>query len=648
MHNKKMKSCNSSPNLTGSIKVFIIIILIIVFISGCSIDTGKNTVDLNQGLPTDIQYDYSEEDRAVDIRLTEYLGGIDLSSNDFIELSNENKDFLIGVAYKAAEDYFEGQQGGDSSLFLETFDNFNREVHALFRIDGKKRSMSVANENNLAKAVYIAAFNASRDETLGGISKNELSNLKIEIFIAGDKKKLDEGYEKGIHGIEVKKGNDIKTYCNNISAEGNYDLEGLLEKMCREMGYYGSCYNDSGTSVYYFPTIHFGTTGYSEKTVSFYRCKTTNMVAQNDIEKIKKSLLSCESWMENNLNDDGYFNYLYYTSNGTYPDSNNMIRQLMSSRWLAEKSNSNDRLLNLHKKNLDYVFKNWYREEDDKGYIFYDNNSKLGAIAMALRTLIYSPYFDDYKDKAEKLANAIISLQNVDGSFSAWYIEPQDISDEDHLLRFYSGEAILSLLEFYIKTNDGKYLDAAKSAQDYYIDEYVKNMNETYYPALVPWQTMSLYHLYMLTKDAKYIDAVFTLSDELIKMQNTDGKPYIDYLGRFYDPIHPEYGVPASSSTAVYIEGLSYAYEIAKITKDAERMFVYKKAIILGAHNLMNLQFIGDDMYYLGHPERVEGAVRSSETSNSIRVDNTQHTIDAFNRIITLFEGQIKEANPES
>jgi hypothetical protein len=52
----------------------------------------------------------------------------------------------------------------------------------------------------------------------------------------------------------------------------------------------------------------------------------------------------------------------------------------------------------------------------------------------------------------------------------------------------------------------------------------------------------------------------------------------------------------------------------------------------------MNLQFTGPDMYYLGHPERVEGAVKFSESNSSIRVDNTQHTIDAFNRITALFK----------
>ena len=43
----------------------------------------------------------------------------------------------------------------------------------------------------------------------------------------------------------------------------------------------------------------------------------------------------------------------------------------------------------------------------------------------------------------------ILSLQNEDGSFNAWYIEPDYDYNEERLLRFYSGETILALIDFY-------------------------------------------------------------------------------------------------------------------------------------------------------------------------------------------------------
>ena len=52
----------------------------------------------------------------------------------------------------------------------------------------------------------------------------------------------------------------------------------------------------------------------------------------------------------------------------------------------------------------------------------------------------------------------------------------------------------------------------------------------------------------------------------------------------------------------------------------------------------MNLQFKGADMYYLENFQRVEGAIRVSEDNSRIRIDTTQHTIDAFKKLIEVFE----------
>ena len=74
------------------------------------------------------------------------------------------------------------------------------------------------------------------------------------------------------------------------------------------------------------------------------------------------------------------------------------------------------------------------------------------------------------------------------------------------------------------------------------------------------------------------------------------------------------------------------------MVEDFERMYEYKKSIILGAHNLMNLQFKGADMYYLADPQRVWGAIRVGADNSRIRIDTTGHTIDAFRKILEVFE----------
>jgi len=615
--------------------LFILFLLFSFISSACEKDkaAAEETIDITA----------ADEDESIDIskliddKFLEYTDSIEVDIDEFVDLSYEDKKYLMEVAYDAVDDYFTNS-GEEESLFLEKYDDIDRKVFIGFGVGGLKKGSYSARKDNLAESIYVATLRTIEDARFdGGITEDDLGDLKIEIIILGDEKKLDENYEKGIHGLRIEKEGSGATYYNTVAIEGNHSLDRLLEKLCVKAGLSEDCYEDNAVSIYYFPTIHFATTRFSDEITTFYRCNVIDFKPDVNSEKVKNSLDLAEGWMLLNLDEEGYFNYEYNPSEGKYSTGNNMIRQLMSSRWLAEKSSENDVLLQMHKVNLDFVFKNWYREDGDLGYIYFGDKSKIGAIGMALRFLVFSPYFKQYEDKAEKLANTIQYLQKEDGSLSAWYIEPGYSYDEKSLLTYYSGEAILSLVELYEKTGDEKYLDAAVKSQDYYVNEYVDLIDINYFPAYVPWHTISLYKLYLATGTDKYRDAIFILNDRLIQMQNQDGKPYIDFLGRFYDPDNPEYGVPFSGSTSVYIEGLTYAYELAELDEDYERMYEYKKSILLGVHNLVNLQFDGTDMYYLSRPERVEGAIRYRVDDNRIRIDTTQHTIDALSRVLDVF-----------
>ncbi|MEA1925212.1 MAG: AMMECR1 domain-containing protein [Candidatus Altiarchaeota archaeon] len=559
-----------------------------------------------------------------------------VSDTDFLNLSQKDREYLVSVAYTAVTDFFSGNVSGGG--WPDRFDGVNRKVFVGFRVKGKKSGSWSALRDNLAESVYVAAKRTLLDRRYGSpLTEEGVSELKIEVFILGDYSPLNNNYEPGIHGLRFEKDGKEATYYNSVAIEGNYGTTKLMGKLCKKANLPENCYTESSVKKYSFPTIHFATTRFTDEVVTFYRCNTPESKPNVSLEKLNTSLQLATGWLLGNINDDGFFTYVYNPSNGKYSSSNNMIRQLMASRLLAELSCADESLLPHHRKNLDYVFKNWYRERGDVGYIIYNSKSKLGANAMALRTLVYSPLFDEYWDKAKKLANSLLLLQNPDGSFEPWYTEPDYSYNKDYLLTFYSGEAVLALVECYIKTNNTIYLDAAIKSQDYYVERYVHNLEIYYYPAYVPWHTQSLNKLFKLTGDRRYAESIFILNDRLLEIQNQDGKPFMDYLGRFYNPMHPEYGTPHSSSDGVYTEGLAYAYEVAQLVNDTEHQDKYSKAIILGVHNLMNLQFRGPNMYYLQHPERVEGAIRYRVDDNRIRADTTQHTMDAFRKILNLF-----------
>lgn len=562
-------------------------------------------------------------------------------------LSYQDKEHLINLSYQAVADYFQNNANGKD--FLSKFDDINNMVFVSLNINGDEKGSRASRKDNLARSVYTATLKTLKDDRFGGIGREEIGDLKIEIFILGEEKLLTDSndYEPGIHGLRLQQGGEQAIFYNTVAIEKNYSIERLVMRLCKKAGLPENCNQDPATKIFIFPTLHFATTRFSERITTFYRANTILCHPENLTQAdVKRARDLAVSWLKRSTRNNGSLVYLYDTPREKSLDKMNMVRFWGTARGLAELASRQDAFVPLHEANLKYGFKKWYRQADREGYIFFNGRSKLGANAMALRTLIYSPKFSFYKNKATALANSILALQKDDGSFRAFYIEPDEPYDEERNLAFYSGETILTLAELYLKTKEAKYLDAALKSQDYYLEKYALNGPTKDFPRYVSWQIMSLSKLYEITGEERYAQAVFVLSDAVVGIQNIDGKPYIDYLGRFYDPEHPEYGPPHAASTAVYLEGLSHAYEMARRKQDKERMKVYKKGIVLGAINLINLQFRGSNMFYLARPEMVEGAVRYRVDDSRIRTDTVQHMIDSFSNILKVFSEDEFDLDP--
>ncbi len=330
----------------------------------------------------------------------------------------------------------------------------------------------------------------------------------------------------------------------------------------------------------------------------------------------------------------GFFVYEQYPD-GSDGGGNNDIRQLLASRILAQNAHTDEAMRTLHEKNLEAIFQEWWKTEGESGYVFVDEKSKLGANAMLLRVLVASPFFKDYQEEARMLVESIRTIQGNDGSFKAWFKEPTYVYDEEYLLTFYSGEAILALLEYVEKTGDTEAYRIAERAQDYYITEYVEEIEENYYPAYVPWHTLALAELYKKTNDERYAHAIVTLNDRLLQMLDTE-----EFIGRFYNETTPEYGTPHASSDAVYTEGLASAYEVVRLVGDTEREYIYREALVRAWSNLESLQFetkwysIFDDR---GVTSEMRGGVMTNACERVVRIDSTAHAVDAFNNILRVF-----------
>ena len=352
------------------------------------------------------------------------------------------------------------------------------------------------------------------------------------------------------------------------------------------------------------------------------------------LESVRAANERAIAWIKNNLKDDGLFVYRHDPVKHEYSSSNNAIRQLMTARALAEVSHNDNEALSLHRQNLVSLLRQWYREDDDIGYVYFNNKSKLGAIAMLLRTLIYSPDYEVHTEVAEALYQGILSLQEPDGSFKPWYIEPSYEYNEDYILTFYSGEALLAMVEYYERTKDPAVLAAATSSAEFYVGHYVDQIELNYYPAYVPWHTLAYNKLYQITKDRRYAEAIFIMNDKLIDEMLDRFPPF---TGRFYNPDYHHYGTPHSSSDGVYTEGVAYALEIAELVDDTEHINKYREALSLAVPHLIGMQYKKPNETFKAPPESYLGSLKISHDNPDTRNDTTQHASDALTKVLEVW-----------
>ena len=509
-------------------------------------------------------------------------------------------------------------------------------VSLRLRYWGKRLAARSASAGDERIAVCRAAAAFAGLPGIVDIAGTEPHALSIELFVQQEYQEFGAGFEPGIHGLELSQGEQKVTMMNTEAIEGNYKQARLLERLCLSADLAASCASDPSVDIAMFTADHTLAAGVGGRRTRLYRGSHPVLNPVPGSLDMGAMRASAEEWFLSSVNASGHFNYKYNPSNGHYSKANNAIRQLMASRLLAEMSAQSPGLLPLHRKNMRFWMRRWIRQVDQhSAVILYRKRAKLGSTAMAIRTLAASPEFGKHRELGKQLVNSVLQAQRADGSWPAFLAGfHQGAADNDYLLYFYSGETILALLEWHEKTADDAVLAAARAAQDHYLRAYGDNI--AFYPALVPWHTMSLARLYRATHERRYADAAFAYSDRLLGLQNQSGIPFPDYLGRFFDPLRPEYGTPHSASTAVYTEGLAYALDLARELQDEPRISRYATAIALGLQNLRNLQFDDINSYYLQRPERARGGIRTRVYDNRLRIDNTQHAIDAVRAVQRL------------
>ncbi len=363
-------------------------------------------------------------------------------------------------------------------------------------------------------------------------------------------------------------------------------------------------------------------------------------------KSLNATLIRAGNYILANQDKSGRTEYIYYPDTQTFSTSTHMVRQLMTTYSLYSLYNytQDQKFKNAYDEHLQYYISNYYQEDPshDFGYIFYNNQSYLGAASLAFISLSHTDQFSEIR--ASLLRHILFLHNESDGSFYTFYIPLGKEVDQ----QFYPGEAMLALMMEYEATKDPMLLQSVQQSFDYYSNYFV---GEKKRPAFVPWHTMADYKLYQQTNNDTYADYIFEINDWLVDIMLRDECESPHELGAFYNLDFPEYGIPHSSSTSVYMEGLSYAYKLANERNDVERAQRYKQAMILGSRSLMQMQYREDEIKSRPDKNILLGGMRTSQNISEIRIDNNQHSIMALLVMLSvLSEDEIREfieSNPQ-
>lgn len=447
---------------------------------------------------------------------------------------------------------------------------------------------------------------------------------------------------RGVHGLALQAAGRVSLLPNSKWLIHNYSHTTMLERLSESLCLGPEAYRDPENDLVRLDTVHIVQPGPDAPCRRLYRGDRTIGVEDVTPERVRALLDGMGRWLLNSLRSDGRLEYKYMPSRGSYSTANNMVRQWMATHAFAElfEATGEADYADAWRRNVSYNLRHFYVEEKDYGYILYKGKAKLGAAACALMALLRGPDSAGHAEIISRLKGLIFHLSQPDGGFRTFLV-PSERNDNQN---FYPGEALLALALCLETEWDDATCDRVRRGMEYYMRHHRATGRNA---AFVPWHTAAYWHMYRLTGDEAYRESIFELNDWLICIQDLGPGSAPDMIGRFYVEEFAWNGPPHASSTAVYVEGLTHAYDLARGAADRPRAEAYLNSIRYGLRSLMQLQYRPENAFYLRHKNRSVGGLRTTVTDNQLRCDSTQHAVmAAIAALRFLDEGELSDPCP--
>ncbi len=367
--------------------------------------------------------------------------------------------------------------------------------------------------------------------------------------------------------------------------------------------------------------------------LELYRGK--NMLPPISTESLRASAALNADYLARVNDEKGKFWYIYWPNEDEIAKNYGIVRHAGSVYGLFEAYNhlKDKKYADAGRRGLNFLLASTQnpKEAPDITLVMEKTQSVLGTnalVAMAYAVIPEDLMTPQDKDLRDKIGNSILYYRMPQkGLFYTTFDQALNKKAPKEQARYYPGEAMLALVRLYERTQDKKWLDAAKDLAPGQKELWEKAGHNSVGDYC--WVGQAFARMARLETDPalkeEYKKVGFSHADAVIKHQFQPGHPkgyYPDYQGGA-DNSRP----PRTTPTSARSESLAENYLTAKALGDVESQKKYGVALLQSIHFYAQNQFTPDNSYFLPYPEKALGGIRGSLIANDLRIDYNQHAL---------------------
>ena len=337
-----------------------------------------------------------------------------------------------------------------------------------------------------------------------------------------------------------------------------------------------------------------------------------------DKEFVSDIVTNASSFLIDQVKPNGSFVYGMYPRFDHDIDNYNIVRHA-STLWslvCQYRMTGNKDLVSVIESAIDYLIDNAVVYSDDNtAYLLEDKSSeiKLGGCGVAVIALTeYMDAFDSdkYQKVAEKLGNGILTMLDQE-SGEYYHVLNKDYSHKEAFRTvYYDGEATFALCRLYKLTGDEKWLNAAKSAVEHFIDaDYVQYKDH--------WVAYTMNEITKYVDDERYYTFALRNAQENLKRIYNRDTTYHTYLELLM------------ATFEIYDRMLQNGIDIPYLHNGFDADY-FLQTIYKRADHMLNGYFFPEYAMYMENPNRVLDTFMVRHDGYRVRIDDVQHNIGGY------------------